>query len=398
MSGSTAAPTTRSPSAAGARLAIEGGTPVTQTPVPFMAPVVSDADVEAALAVLRSGMLRQASRCAEMEKRIAEMSGATHALTCANGTCALQLAYGATIKPGDEVIVPAWTYIATASMIAAAGATPVFCDVHEDTMNIDVEDAAARITDRTAAIACTHLYGNPVDIDGVEHLARQHGLAVVYDAAQAICARYRGSGIGAFGSAVTYSFYATKNLATGEGGMVTCNDDGIAGRIGLLRSHGETDKYVHEQIGFNYRMTDVEAAIGCSQLDRIGELTAGRQAAARRLDGIIAAIDGLTAPTTTAGGEHVYHLYTVKFEKEKFRRSRDAFMEALRAEGVQCAVHYPRPLTRQPAFAPWVMDHPPVSDRLAAKVFCLPVHPGLTEGHFVAMEEALSKVAAEMRQ
>ncbi len=379
--------------AAAAALAINGGPPVTTTPVPFMSPVVTEADVEAALQVLKSGMLRQAARCEELEQRMAAMSGATHAMTCANGTCALQLAYGATIKAGDEVIVPAWTYIATASMIAAAGATPVFCDVHEDTMNIDVEDAAARITPRTTAIACTHLYGNPVDIDAVEALAARHGLAVIYDAAQSICATYKGKGIGAFGSAVTYSFYATKNLATGEGGMVTTNDDALARQIKLLRSHGETDKYIHEQVGFNYRMTDVEAAIGCSQMDRIADLTAKRQAAARRLDQIVGNIDGLVPPRTTEGGEHVYHLYTVKFEADKFTCTRDEFVEALRAEGVQCAVHYPRSLTRQPAFKQWIKDHPAVADGLSGKVFCLPVHPGLTEAHFVAIEEALNKLA-----
>lgn len=382
---------------AGSGLAIEGGEPVSREPVPFMTKVIEEGDVEAALEVLRSGMLRQAAKCAELEERFALLTDAAHALTCANGTCALQLAYEALIGPGDEVIVPAWTYIATASMIAARGAKPVFCDVVEGTFNIDADDAAQRITGRTSAIACTHLYGNPVDIDAVEKLAQTHGLAVVYDGAQAHLARYRGKGIGAYGSAVTYSFYATKNMTTGEGGMVTCNEAELARTVALLRSHGETDKYLHERIGYNYRMTDVEAAIGLSQLDRLEAATKRRRENACRLDGFLNEIDGLEPPEATEGGEHVYHLYTVRMDTERFTCGRDEFCAALKAEGVPTAVHYPRSLTRQPAFAEWVTDHPPVSDALASRAFSLPVHPGLTPEQLGVIGEALAKVAAAYR-
>jgi len=219
-------------------LAIRGGAPVSSTPVPFMSPKLTQDDIDAATAVLHSGMLRQASRCAELEERFGRMTGANHALTCANGTCALQLAYGALLQPGEHVLVPAWTYVATASMLVAQGCKPIFCDALPDTYQIDVDDARGRITPETRAIACTHLYGIPVDIDAVQQLADDHGLKVIYDAAQAHLATYKGKGLGEFGNAVTYSFYATKNLATGEGGMVTTNDDETARAIGLLRSHG----------------------------------------------------------------------------------------------------------------------------------------------------------------
>ncbi len=376
-----------------ARLAAQGGTPACAEPVPFMSLALTQDDIDAAVSVLHSGMLRAGSRCAELESRFAQASDAEYALTCANGTCALQLAYGALLEPGDDVLVPAWTYIATASMIVATGCNPVFCDSLEDTFQIDVEDAEKRLTPNTTAIACTHLYGMPVDIDAVQDLAQRKGLRVIYDAAQAHLATYKGRGIGAFGDACTYSFYATKNLATGEGGMVTTNDKDLADRIGALRSHGETEKYLHTSIGFNYRMNDITGAIGCSRLNRLPDQTAARRAAADRYDAIVAEIDGLAPPTRTPGADSAWHLYTVRIDPNRFSCSRDEFCDALRAEGVPTAVHYPRSLTRQPAFEPFVREHPSVADSLASRVFCLPMHHDLTDEHFEGITRALHKVA-----
>lgn len=385
-------------STAGGALAIEGGAPVAATPVPFMSLSLTEADIAAVNEVLATGMLRAAGRCAALEERFARMSDARHAMTCANGTCALQLAYEPLIQPGDEVLVPAWTYIATASMIVARGATPVFCDVHADTFQIDVEDAARRITKMTTAIACTHLYGIPADVAGVQRLAQAHGLKVVYDAAQAHLARFDGRGIGAYGDAVTYSFYATKNLGTGEGGLISCNDDALARQIALLRSHGETDKYLHAQVGYNYRMNDLTGAIGLSKLDRLEEETERRRVAARGYDAILAEIDGIEAPAVTPRGEAVWHLYTVKLDLAQFTCDRDTFCRALNAEGVPTAVHYPRSVTRQPAFAALVKDHPPVSDSLAARVFCLPMHAEMDAARLETVGRALEKVAAAYRR
>lgn len=378
-------------------LAIRGGTPVSRTAVPFMSTGLSEADIAAATAVLRSGMLRSATRCAEFEQRFGKLSAAKHAMTCANGTCALQLAIEPLLEPGDEVLVPAWSFIATAAMVVARGCKPVFVDAREDTFQIDVEDAARRITARTRGILATHLYGCPVDIDAVQALASKHNLRVIYDAAQAHLATWKGKGIGAYGDAVTYSFYATKNLATGEGGMVTCNDDGLARRVQLLRSHGETGKYLHEYVGYNYRMNDITGAIGCSRMDRIEAQTQRRQQIAALLDAMINGIDGLTPPTTTPGGEAVYHLYVVKLDPARFTCTRDEFCEALKAEGVPTAVHYPRSLTRQPAFAKYVTDHPATSDGLSQRVFALPMHPDLTDEHLRVIGESLNKVATAHR-
>ncbi len=384
-------------------LAINGGTPVSKAwggAVPFMQTALAEKDIEAAITVLKSGMLRAWKKCEELEQRMAQLSGAKHAMTCANGTCALQLAYEPLFERGDDVLVPAWTYIATVSMVVARGGNPIFVDALPDTMQIDMADAARKITPKTRAIAATHLYGCPVDIDAVQALAAKHNLKVIYDAAQAHLATFKGKGIGAFGDAVTYSFYATKNLATGEGGMITCNDDALARQIKLLRSHGETDKYLHEQVGYNYRMNDITGAIGCSRLDRLENETQKRQEAAARYDTILSGIPGLITPKTTPGAVSAYHLYIARIDPTKFVCTRDQFCDALKAEGVPTAVHYPRPLTRQPAFSRFVKDGGascPVSEKLCQQVFALPMHHGLTEEHFKTVEAALKKVADAYR-
>lgn len=383
-------------------LALEGGSPVFDRPVAFMKPGLQPQDVEAAHRVLLSGMLRAAGRCEELEQRFAQASQAGFGLTCANGTCALQLAYMALFQPGDEVLVPAWTYIATASMLVAQGMRPIWVDAREDTMQIDVQDAARKVTPRTRGIAATHLYGMPVDVHAVQDLAEAHGLKVVYDCAQSHLATIDGQGLGRFGDACTYSFYATKNLGTGEGGMVTVNDPQLAREIALLRSHGETDKYLHERIGFNYRMNDITAAIGCSRLDRLAEETQARRRAADHYDRVLGAIDGIVPPGRTPGAEPAWHLYTARLELEKFACDRDTFTRALQAEGVPTAVHYPRSLTHQPAFRAWVDPsnggHPPVAESLAERVFCLPMHHELDEATIDRIGEAVAKVAAAYRR
>lgn len=401
--------------ASSSTLAVRGGTPVSATPIPIVSVTIAEEDIQAAVGVMRSGMMAAGRNVLAFEQAYAKASGAKHAFACANGTCALQLAYEPLFDRGDDVLVPGWTYIATVSMVVARGGNPIFCDADPHTYNIDVQDMERRLTPRTTAIAVTHLYGNPVNIDAVEALAAKKGLSVIYDAAQAHLAAYKGRGIGAFGDAVTYSFYPTKNMTTGEGGMVTVNDDDLAARIRLLRSHGETAKYVHGSIGYNYRMTDLEGAIGLSQLARLPEYTRKRRENAAALDRMIAAIPGLHAPTITDGAESAYHLYAVRIdpaafvapEKAGFDAAaptageapaiRDFFVKALNAEGVQTAIHYPRPLTRQPVFDRPGVEHLPVCDRLARTLFCIPIHHNLTDRQLHQIGEALAKVAAGLK-
>ncbi|MCA9294623.1 MAG: DegT/DnrJ/EryC1/StrS family aminotransferase [Phycisphaerales bacterium] len=401
--------TTTAQSARGlSTLAVLGGSKTAEPNVGMIAVKLTDADVDAAVGVLRSGMLAAGKHATAFEERFAKMTGAKHAISCANGTCALQLAYGALIEPGDEVLCPGWTFIATASMLAAAGAKIVWVDVDPKTFCIDVEDARRKATDKTVAIACTHLYGNPVNIDGVERLAADRGLSIIYDAAQAHLASYRGKGLGAYGDVVTYSFYPTKNMTCGEGGMVTTNDDELANKMRLLRSHGEISKYTHGMIGFNYRLSDVEAAIGNSQLDRIEAVTERRRANAATIADALATIDGLHAPVATDGAAHVFHLYPIRVEPEKFISPKEAGIEAdnvrdmlckaLNAEGIGTAVHYPKPLTRQPVFDGPGVQHQAVCDRLTETLFCVPVHNFLSEQQVAQVCDALKKVAGALKR
>ena len=297
------------------------------------------------------------------------------------------------MKPGDDVLVPAWSYIATVSMVVARGANPVFVDALPDTYQIDMRDAAKKLTRTTTAVACTHLYGCPVDIDAVQTFAKAHGLKVIYDAAQSHLATYKGKQLGEFGDAVTYSLYATKNLATGEGGLITCNDDSLARDIKMLRSHGETDKYLHERVGYNYRLNDMAGAIGCSRLDRLEAQTHTRQKNAARYDAIVKAIPGLTTPVTTPGATSAFHLYVIQVNPRAFTCTRDVFADALKAEGVPTAVHYPRSLPHQPALARFSKFNTPVADGLSQRVLALPMHHDLTDEHFRIVGEGLTKVA-----
>tara|TARA_R110000737_G_scaffold120671_2_gene152957 strand:+ start:12467 stop:13636 length:1170 start_codon:yes stop_codon:yes gene_type:complete len=376
-------------------LAINGGTPVFESNVPFMAVGLTKKDIAAANEVLESGMLRAASKCAALEEQFAAKSDAKIGLTCSNGTTALQLAYGALLERGDEVIAPAWTYIATVSMLVAAGAKVVFCDSLEDSYQADPTDIEKKITPNTKAIAVTHLYGIPVDIDAIQAIAKKHNLKVIYDCAQAHLAEYNNKGIGAYGDACTYSFYATKNLGTGEGGMVTVNDQDLANTISALRSHGETDKYLHTSIGFNYRMNDITGAIGLSKLETLGTETDRRREVANIYHSRIDSITGVNRPVPTQGSNPAWHLYTCRVDLGALTCTRDEFCAALNKEGVPSAVHYPKPLTQQPAFSDLANQEStvPVSVKLASTVFCIPIHQNLTDDQANGVCDALEKVA-----
>jgi perosamine synthetase len=379
-------------------LALFGGTPVSAKAIPFMSTGLTAEDKAAVVSVLDSGMLRAAKRCEELENRWSQLSDAKYSMTCANGTVALQLAYEPLINPGDDVLVPAWSYIATVAMVVARGANPIFVDALPDTYQIDMKDAARKVTRTTTAIAATHLYGCPVDIDAVQALAEQFNLMVVYDAAQAHLATYKGKGLGQYGDAVTYSLYATKNFATGEGGLITCNDEGLARDIKLLRSHGETDKYLHERVGYNYRMNDMAGALGCSRLNRLADQTAARRKVAAKYDKVLAKLNGISGPATTAGAEPVYHLYTCRLDLTRFACTRDEFCKALMAEGVPTATHYPRSLPQQPALADFSKNDTPVADMLGQSVLSLPMHHDLSDEQIRMVCDALVKVAEAYRK
>jgi perosamine synthetase len=394
-------------------LALNGGTKTADPAVGMIAVKLSDAAIDAAVAVLRSGMLAQGKQVAAFEDEFAAATDAHHALACANGTCALQLAYGALgIDRGDTVLCPAWTYVATASMLKAAGANIVWVDADPDDYTIDTDDLKnkARANPDIKAIAATHIYGTPAHCDAIDALANELSVPVVYDAAQAHLATWQRddapAGLGAFGTITTYSFYPTKNMTTAEGGMCTTNDADLADKIRLLRSHGEPEKYTHTQVGFNYRMSDVSAAIGREQLKDLPAATERRRAIAAAHDAALADLPGLTAPGRADAADPAYHLYPVRVDADALltpaeaghpdKSLRDLVTAALNAEGVGTAIHYPRSLTRQPMFDEPGVQHQPVSDALARELFCIPVHQHLSDEQVAQVHAALRKVAGAL--
>ena len=335
--------------------------------------------VKAVERVLRSGNLRAGTITEEFEARFAAEVGAKYAVAVNSGTAALHIACATFLQHGDEVIVPDFTFIATASMAVAAGGKPILADVNPRTFTLDPAEARKRVTTRTRAIIPVHLYGHPAEVIEIKDLARSYRLKIIWDAAQAHGARFQGNDVGSFADAVCYSFYPTKNMTTGEGGMITTQDSGIATEFKLLRSHGERSHYNHTRIGFNYRITDIAAAIGLGELETLrASIERRRQNAAALVEGL-AEIKGIHLPVECDSCAHAYHLFTIRIEPEVLGMTRDEFRQALASNGIETAVHYPRPLHRQPVFSGTGKDSDfPVSTLLSETVVSLPVHPLLT--------------------
>ena len=310
------------------------------------------------------------------EREIASYLGAAHAIGVNSGTSALHLAIiAANIGPGDEVLVPAHTFIATLWGALYAGATPVLCDVDETTGTIDVDDAARRLSPRTRAILPVHLYGQLANMRAVIAFAERHRLAVIEDAAQSIGARWDGRAAGTMGLLGCYSFYPGKNLgAAGEAGLVTTNDATIAARLRALRSHGQSEPYIHAQVGFNYRMDGLQAAILRHKLMRLDAWTARRRALAERYRRGLAGLP-LQIPAVHHR-DHVWHLFVVRTPQ------RDALREHLQRAGIETGLHYPVPLQRQPCLAHLVRDRDsfPRAEQWAREGLSLPLFYGMSDG------------------
>jgi perosamine synthetase len=357
--------------------------------IPIARPQMGEEEKHAVWEALASGSLAQGPRVRELEERFAGLVGVPHGVATSSGTTALQLALlGLGVRSGDEVITVPFTFIASATSILHTGARPVFVDVDERDFTMAVDQVEAAITPRTRAIMPISLYGQPADMPAIAAIAERRGLAVVEDAAQAhgasIDGRLSGSwGVGAF------SFYPTKNMTTAEGGMLTTADPELAERMRLLREHGMRVRYHHEVLGYNFRMTDVHAAIGLAQLAKLAAYNARRRAIAARYD---AELDGVITPAVRPGVTHAYHQYTIRVQR------RDEFVERLRAHRVGTGVYYPIPVHRQkPLVALGYGDQAfPASERLAADVVSIPVHPSLTDAEVTTVVEAVNAVAAEL--
>jgi perosamine synthetase len=333
------------------------------------------------LEVLRSGSIAQGPKVAQLETAFAAQAGTKHAIAVNNGTTALIAALQVLeLQPGDEVITTPFTFVATLNAILEAGATAVFADIREDDFNIDPESVAARITPRSKVLLPVHLYGQMADMEPLVGIAEANGLRILEDAAQSQGARYHGRGAGSYGLG-TFSLYATKNMTTGEGGVITTDDDHLADRLRLLRNQGMRARYAYEMAGNNYRMTDLQAAIGIPQLARYDDTIARRRRNAARLADGLDGVAGVIAPRPVGGRDHVWHQFTIRVTPEA-AVDRDTFVEQLREHGVGSGVYYPKLVFDYDAYR----THPlvrisdvPVAEKIVSQVISLPVHPALTD-------------------
>ncbi len=359
---------------------------------------LSDDEIQAVVEVLKSGRLRQGEKTREFEEKFAEKVGSKYAIAVSSGTAALHIAYLLLLEEGDEVLVPSFSHISTASMICFAKCKPIFCDLDSRTFTLDLESARKRLTDRTRAAVPVHLFGNACDMDGVISFARGHDLKIIWDAAQAHGTKYKGRDVGGFDDLVCYSFYPTKNMTTGEGGMITTNDSDLYERCKLLRSHGQTKKYYHPTLGLNYRMTDIEAAIGIEQLKKLDEFVRKRRQNAEYLTRGLSEIEGILPPSVEENVEHSYHQYTILLDLDKLGCTRDEFVEVLGEEGIGAGVHYPRPLHKQPVFENMLGDVSlPVSEDISRRILSLPVYPGLSEQDLEKIVRGVERAVSRCR-
>lgn len=350
-------------------------------------PFINEAEKAAVLSVLDSGFLAQGPKTAEFESQFAKKMRVKHAIAVSSGTTALHialLAHG--VKPGDEVITTPFSFIATANSILFTGAKPVFVDIDPVTFNLDPALIEAAVTPRTKAIMPVHLYGQMCDMDRIQEIADKYNLVVIEDACQAVLATYKGQYAGSFGTGA-FSFYATKNLITGEGGMVTTNDDDVAEMCRILRQHGMKRRYYHDYLGFNFRMTDIQAAIGLVQLEKIEELTRKRQENARFFNQHITSV---VTPQVDECVEHVWHQYTVKVPDGM---DRDRAIEQLGQAGIGTGVYYPVPIHQQKSILEdTAAVSLPVCEQMAEMVFSLPVHPQLTNSELEKIVMEVNKL------
>jgi perosamine synthetase len=345
--------------------------------IPIARPLVGEEEIEAVSAVMRTGMLAQGEAVTAFEQEFADYCGSKHGIAVNSGTAALHAALASLgIGPGDEVIVPSFTFIATATSVSMTGARPVAVDIEPATFTIDPDAVTAAVTQNTRAVIGVHLFGHPFDLTSVGDICRDAGLYLVEDCAQAHGATWHGKRVGTFGDAGCFSFYPTKNMTTGEGGLVTTDDAALATRVRQFINHGQSNKYLHTRLGYNYRMTNIGGAIGRVQLSRLKEMNRRRQENAAFLTAHLDA-PGLVTPSCRTEATHVYHQYVIRLTGE-FPMTREAFMKYLSENGIGSAVHYPMPVHMQPLYQG--TEHPPcpVSSASADTVLSLPVHPLVT--------------------
>jgi perosamine synthetase len=362
--------------------------------IPIAKPITTEEELKAISEVLKSGILAQGPSVEKFENDFSKYNNVKKSIAVSNGTVALDLALKASgIKEGDEVITTPFTFIATSNSILYQNARPVFADIDEKTFNINPEDVLEKITDQTKAIIGVHLFGQPFDVKAIHEICNDHNLILIEDSAQAHGAEFEGKKVGSSGTGC-FSFYPTKNITTGEGGIITTDNDKIAELCKLLRNHGQSSKYFHTILGYNYRMTDIQAAIGIVQIRKLDEFNAKRIQNAEYLNKHIH-LDGLELPYKENNVKHVYHQYVVKINKTI---NRNKFMEYLSSKGIGCAVHYPLPVHKQPLYQKLGYNDEnvkcPVATEVSECVLSLPIHPSLTNENLEYIVEIVNDFEA----
>ena len=367
---------------------------VSNIKVPIAKPIIGDEEIENVVEVLKSGMIAQGPKVEEFEESFAEWVGADYGIAVNSGTAALHVALlSCGIGEGDEVITTPFTFIASGNSILYTGAKPVFADIDLKTYTIDPNSIENQISENTKAILPVQLYGQSANMDKINEIAEKYGLSVIEDAAQAHGATCNGEKVGSIGDMACFSFYPTKNMTTSEGGIITTNDEDLAENAKVFRAHGASIRYHHDEIGYNFRMTDISAAIGLAQLDKIDDFNDKRIANAAYLNEGLKDVDGVITPYCAYGSKHVYHQYTIRVEKG----DRDDWVDIINDCGVGTGIHYPIPLYSQPIYKSLgISGNCPNAQLAADNVISLPVHPSLTKEDLDLVIEAVKTASNEL--
>jgi dTDP-4-amino-4,6-dideoxygalactose transaminase len=381
------------------KLALSGGKPASPERIQIAKPIIREEVLEEIKDIIKTGYLRQGPRVKKFEEKFAEKTGAKYAYAVNNGTAALHTAYLTVLNPGDEVIVPSFTFLATASMVHYAMGKPIFSDVDPETYLIDIEDVKEKITSKTKSIVPVHLFGNAADMSSLLELCEDNDMFLISDSAQAHGTEYNENDIGSFDDLGCYSFYPSKTLTTGEGGMVTTNNEEFYRKGTLLRAHGDDSRYHHVILGFNYRMTEIAAVLGLDQMKQFNDFLERRKECGGYLKEKISNMEVFNTQKISDKVTSSYSYFTLTIDPDLLSVNRDTVVEALKNENVESAVHYPIPLTRQPIIRKMFNPEPtPVAEELSEKIFSLPIHPKLTDDDLNNIVYALEKIASNYQK
>jgi len=360
--------------------------------IPIAKPAIGREEIEAVVSALKSGVLAQGRGVEKFEQAFAQFIGVKYAVAVNSGTAALHLALlSHKIGNGDEVVTTPFTFIATANSILLAGARPVFADIEDDYFSINPDSIRSKISSRTKAIIPVHLYGHPVDMKAIMELAQERDIIVIEDACQSHGATFNNQKVGSFGTGC-FSFYPTKNMTTGEGGMITTNSEDVAQRARMIRNHGSSQRYFCEILGSNMRMNELSAALGLAQLHKLPASNQKRQDNAAYLSQKLSGIRGIELPKVKQGCQHVFHQYTIRVTEES-KTSRDELARILKEKGIGHGIYYPIPIHKQPLYRKLGYDDVlPVSEKIAQQVISLPIYPGVTQQELDFVSEVVKKV------